>query len=69
MKKKYSYEDEKHDALASYLSDKPKLKEQWIAKERDLKLMQIKVDIQVIGRSAVKNFRSKCDAIIRKLKK
>lgn len=69
MKRKYSYEDEKRDALNSYLSTRPYLKEQYVSIEQNLKLMQIKVDIQVVARSSIKRFRSKCDAIIRGLKK
>jgi len=65
----YSYEDEKRDALASYLLSRPALKEEWEFKERSSKMMKIKIDLKIIGRTAIKNFKLKCNEIIRGIKK
>ena len=65
MKRNYSYEDEKRDALASYLSSKSdEFKYDWEFKERDLKLMKIKIDLQIIARSTVKRFNLRCKQIV-----
>lgn len=61
----YSYEDEKQDVLNSYLLDKSKLTGELFL--LNLKLMQIKIDLRIIGRLSIKNFRLECDEIIRKL--
>jgi hypothetical protein len=64
---KRTYEDEKRENLAIYLSDKPELKELFRFEEDDIKLMNIKVGLHIIGRTVIKNFRLKCDKIIRNL--